>query len=110
MLLETAAFPVPSEILLPFVGYLVSERIFSFWPIVIYSTVAALLGSFIDYYLGLRLGSRFLTESSSLPWGSTGHLRRVQYCSIVMEQLPWLFSGSFLPQESSSHFLLARAE
>jgi len=79
MLLEAAAFPVPSEILLPFAGYLVSQGIFSFWLVVIYSTVAALLGSFIDYYLGLRLGSRFLTGSSSLPWVNAGHLRRVQF-------------------------------
>lgn len=38
MLLEAAAFPL------------------SFWLVVIYSTVATLLGSFIDYYVGLRLG------------------------------------------------------
>ncbi len=78
MLLEAAAFPIPSEIVLPFAGYLVSRGTLSFWLVVVYSTVAALAGSFIDYYVGLKLGNRFLTGSSSLPWIGVAHLRRAQ--------------------------------
>jgi membrane protein DedA with SNARE-associated domain len=60
MLLEAAAFPIPSEIVLPFAGYLVWQGTLSFWPVVIYSTIAAMIGSFVDYYLGLRLGALLL--------------------------------------------------
>lgn len=78
MLLEAAAFPVPSEIILPFAGYLVSQGRLSFWPVILVSTVAALIGSFIDYFLGWKLGASLLTEPSKLPYVNTAHLRRVQ--------------------------------
>jgi len=78
MLLEAAALPIPSEIVLPFAGYLVSQGTLSFWPVVIFSTIAALMGSFIDYYLGLRLGSGLLAGNSRLPFVNPDHLSRVK--------------------------------
>ena len=78
MLLEAAAFPVPSEIILPFAGYLVFQGSLSFWPVILISTVAALIGSFIDYYLGSKLGASLLTDPSKLPYVNPTHLRRVQ--------------------------------
>ena len=78
MLLEAAAFPIPSEIILPFAGYLVSKGALEFWPVILYTTVAALLGSFADYYLGLRLGSSFLTGQLKLPFIDAAHLQRAQ--------------------------------
>jgi len=77
MLLEAAALPIPSEIILPFAGYLVFKGNLSFWPVILVSTVAALLGSFIDYYLGLRFGTTLLTDASRLPYINAHHLSRV---------------------------------
>jgi len=78
MLLEAAAFPVPSEIILPLAGYLVSRGTLEFWPVIFYSTLAALIGSFIDYYLGWKLGGSLLTGRSRLPYIDPTHLRRVR--------------------------------
>jgi membrane protein DedA with SNARE-associated domain len=78
MLLEAAALPIPSEIILPFAGYLVFKGNLSFWPVILVSTVAALLGSFIDYYIGLRLGTALLTDTSRLPYVNAHHMGRVQ--------------------------------
>lgn len=75
MLLEAAAFPIPSEIVLPFAGYLVSRGTLSFWPTVVITTIAALIGSFVDYYLGLRLGG--LLDSAKIRFVNAEHLRRV---------------------------------
>lgn len=75
MLLESAAFPIPSEIVLPFAGYLVSKGTLSFWPTVVCSTIAALIGSFVDYYLGFRLGA--LLDSAKPGFVNTEHLWRV---------------------------------
>jgi len=72
MLLEAAAFPIPSEIVLPFAGYLVSKGALSFWPTVLVSTIAALIGSFVDYYLGF-----VLLNSTGPRFVNTEHLRRV---------------------------------
>ena len=78
MLLEAAAFPVPSELILPFAGYMVFRGYLDFWLVVFYSTVAALIGSFIDYYLGWKLGRAFFTGESRIPFVDPAHLRRVQ--------------------------------
>lgn len=77
MLLEAAALPIPSEIILPFAGYLVFKGVLSFWPLVLVSTIAALLGSFIDYYLGWKLGNALLANPSRLPYVKATHLSRV---------------------------------
>jgi len=77
MLLEAAALPVPSELVLPFAGYLVSRGDLDFWLVVLWSTVAALIGSFIDYYLGWKVGEPFFSGKWRIPFIDTAHLRRV---------------------------------
>jgi membrane protein DedA with SNARE-associated domain len=78
MLLEAAAFPVPSEIILPLAGYLVSRGAMQFWLVVAYSTAAAIIGSFIDYFLGWKLGSPFLSGQARLPYIDARHLKRTR--------------------------------
>ena len=57
MLMESAALPIPSEIILPFAGYLVYMGRLEFFSVLFVSTFAALIGSFVDYYFGLKLGA-----------------------------------------------------
>jgi membrane protein DedA with SNARE-associated domain len=76
MLLEAAAFPVPSEIILPLAGYLVSQGTLEFWSVVLFSTVAAVIGSFADYFLGWKLGSLLLNGQAKLPYIDAKHLQR----------------------------------
>ncbi len=78
MLLEAAAFPIPSEIILPLAGYLVSKGDLDFWLVVLYSSVAALLGSFVDYFLGWKLGRALLVGRTRLPYLDAAHFRRAQ--------------------------------
>jgi len=78
MLLEAAAFPVPSEIILPFAGYLVYEGQMGFLMVVSITTLASLIGSFIDYYLGFKLGQRLLAGMSPLRYINQQHLRRAE--------------------------------
>ena len=54
MLLESSSLPIPSEVILPFAGYLVSMGQLNVWITLIGATVAGLLGSLIDYYIGLK--------------------------------------------------------
>jgi membrane protein DedA with SNARE-associated domain len=77
MLLEAAALPVPSEIVLPFAGYMVSKGTLEFWPVVFISTLAALIGSFVDYFVGWKLGESLLTSKSRLRFVNGRHLQRV---------------------------------
>ena len=78
MLLESAAFPVPSEIILPLAGYLVFRGGLQFWPVVLLSTIASLIGSFVDYYIGWRMGSALVSGKARLPYVGTTSLRKAQ--------------------------------
>lgn len=61
MALESACIPIPSEIIMPFSGYLVFVEKFSFWPVVLWGTVGNLLGSVVAYFVGFY-GGRPLIE------------------------------------------------
>ena len=59
--LESAAIPIPSEIVLPFSGFLAASGRFNLVAVVIVATVANLIGSLILYAIG-RSGGRWLLE------------------------------------------------
>lgn len=52
MALENANIPIPSEVVLGFAGFLISQQIFSFWTTFAVACVAGLVGSVISYWLG----------------------------------------------------------
>jgi membrane protein DedA with SNARE-associated domain len=54
MILEASSLPIPSEVILPFAGFLVSSGQLDFWITLIIATVAAVVGSLIDYFIGLK--------------------------------------------------------
>jgi len=54
MLLETSSLPIPSEVILPFAGYLSFTGQFNVWIVVAVATAAGIFGSLIDYYIGLK--------------------------------------------------------
>lgn len=56
MAMESAAFPVPSEVVLPLAGYLVFLGKMNLGLAVADATVAGLVGAMVDYYLALWLG------------------------------------------------------
>jgi membrane protein DedA with SNARE-associated domain len=62
MALESASLPVPSEIVLPFAGYLVSIGEMNFWAAVLVSTTASITGALVDYYLAIWLGRPFVVR------------------------------------------------
>jgi membrane protein DedA with SNARE-associated domain len=53
MLLESSSLPIPSEVVLPFAGYLSSQGQLSLLPIILISTFAGIAGSLIDYCIGV---------------------------------------------------------
>jgi membrane protein DedA with SNARE-associated domain len=63
MLLESSSLPVPSEVVLPFAGYLVSQGQLSLWATIATSTLAGVIGSLIDYYVGMK-GISLLAQSN----------------------------------------------
>jgi len=54
MLLESSSLPIPSEVVLPFAGYLISQGQLNLWITISIATLAGVTGSLIDYYIGLK--------------------------------------------------------
>jgi membrane protein DedA with SNARE-associated domain len=65
MLLESTSLPVPSEVVLPFAGYLVSLGQLNFVWTVVLATIAGIAGSLVDYYIGWK-GWNFLSQQRIL--------------------------------------------
>jgi membrane protein DedA with SNARE-associated domain len=61
MLLESSSLPIPSEMILPFTGYVVSLGQLNLWWSIAVATAAGISGSLVDYYIGWK-GWNFLTQ------------------------------------------------
>jgi membrane protein DedA with SNARE-associated domain len=60
MAIESACIPLPSEVIMPFAGYLVSTGRFNLQLVATAGTVGCLLGSYIAYFVGAKGGRWFL--------------------------------------------------
>jgi membrane protein DedA with SNARE-associated domain len=61
MAIESACIPLPSEIIMPFAGYLVSRGEMNIWGVGIAGAVGCVLGSLVAYWVGMY-GGRPLIE------------------------------------------------
>ena len=61
MLLESCGIPMPSEVIMPFSGFLVADGKLNFWLVVLIGTLGNLVGSWLAYWIGLK-GGRLLIE------------------------------------------------
>jgi membrane protein DedA with SNARE-associated domain len=62
MTFESASAPIPSEVILPFAGYLVYQGSMTYVAAVATSAVAGVLGALIDFYLALLVGRSLLVK------------------------------------------------
>ncbi len=60
MTLESALLPIPSEITMPFAGYLARQGTLILWVVILVGTVGNLVGSLAAYYLGHVIEERAL--------------------------------------------------
>jgi membrane protein DedA with SNARE-associated domain len=56
MAIESACIPLPSEVIMPFAGYLVSTGRFSLQAVAIAGAIGCLLGSYVAYFVGATGG------------------------------------------------------
>ena len=61
MAIESACIPLPSEVIMPFAGYLVSRGVMNLWLVSLAGAVGCVVGSIGAYYVG-ALGGRPLVE------------------------------------------------
>ncbi|MFA6526294.1 MAG: DedA family protein [Candidatus Buchananbacteria bacterium] len=76
MALESMVVPLPSELVLPFSGFLSATGELNFWLVWIASIIGSLIGSLISYWMGAYGGERFvrkfgkylLLDAADLDW------------------------------------------
>jgi len=64
LFLEGTSLPIPSEVILPFSGYLVSTGRFDYWLALFIATSASVLGALVDYTIGYLLGDVITKRAS----------------------------------------------
>lgn len=62
MAIESACIPLPSEIIMPFAGYLVYKGEMNLWLVGISGAVGCCLGSFVAYWAGMYGGRPFIEK------------------------------------------------
>src|SRR6266480_1603892 len=56
MAIESACIPLPSEIIMPFAGYLVSRGQMNLWGVGLAGAIGCVLGSLVAYWVGMYGG------------------------------------------------------
>jgi len=56
--LESANIPIPSEVIIPFPGFLASRGVFNFWVVVLMGASGNLVGSLVSYYAAAKLDKK----------------------------------------------------
>jgi membrane protein DedA with SNARE-associated domain len=62
IVLESTLVPIPSELVMPFAGFMASQGEFSLPVILVINSVAALIGSSLCYWIGVVGGKPFLVN------------------------------------------------
>jgi membrane protein DedA with SNARE-associated domain len=74
MALESMIAPVPSELVMPFVGFLAAEGKFSIPTAIIFTSLGSLIGSLISYYMGLWGGRPLVLKAGRYLFLNHEHL------------------------------------
>lgn len=76
MALESMIAPIPSEIVMPFAGFLIVQGKFTLLSVALISAIGSVFGSLLSYWIGifggrrfiLRFGKYLLLDESHLEW------------------------------------------
>jgi len=78
MTMESMIFPVPSEAVMPFAGFLLYQNKMSFILIFIFSLVGSLLGSVMSYFIGFYGGRPLLIKYGKYLFLNEHHLSKTE--------------------------------
>lgn len=97
MAMESMLFPVPSEAVMPFVGFLVANGTFKFWPALALSVLGTLIGSVLSYWMGVygygflkKYGKYLLIDEHELEWSKNWFYRHGHISILTGRLIPVL--------------------
>jgi membrane protein DedA with SNARE-associated domain len=105
MAIESACIPLPSEVIMPFSGYLVSQGRFSLWGVSLAGALGCTLGSAVAYAAGayggrpfiLKYGRYFLISSHELDRADRWFARYGMAATFISRLLPVIRTFISLP-------------
>ena len=105
MAIESACIPLPSEIIMPFSGYLVSTGQFSMLGVTMAGAIGNVLGSLVAYYVGVwggrpfveRYGPYFLVSRRDLEMADRWFLKYGEAAVLISRMLPVVRTFISLP-------------
>lgn len=105
MAIESACIPLPSEVILPFTGYMVYLGQFELWPATLAATLGNLFGGLFAYYIGVwggrpfikRYGHYFFIKERELAWTERLFQRHGEVTVLLGRLLPIVRTFISLP-------------
>ncbi|PKP59303.1 MAG: hypothetical protein CVT89_01430 [Candidatus Altiarchaeales archaeon HGW-Altiarchaeales-2] len=74
MAMESTALPVPSEVVMPFAGFLVYDGKLNMLAVILTGAIGSLIGSLFSYYVGKIFGRAFILKYGKYVLITGGHL------------------------------------
>ncbi len=78
MALANSMIPIPSEVILPVAGYLVFLGQLNFWVVLIVSSIASLIGTLVDYWIGYYIGRAAILKYGRYVRLNENHLKTTE--------------------------------
>ncbi len=97
MALESMIVPVPSEAVMPFVGFQVSDGRWSFWPAVLSTSFGSILGSLLSYWMGCYGGKPLILKVGKYLFLNQRDLEMTERFFHQRKGVLTLFIGRFIP-------------
>jgi membrane protein DedA with SNARE-associated domain len=96
MVMESMVIPIPSELILPFAGFLISRGDFSFVTVMVAASLGSIVGSLISYYMGkyggnalvMRFGKYVLLDVEDLEKTEQWFEKRGEYTIFISRFIP----------------------
>jgi membrane protein DedA with SNARE-associated domain len=80
MALESACIPLPSEVILPMAGWMVSRGVFTLWGATLAGTLGGVIGSSVAYWVGIVGGRPLLERYGRYVLISTRDIDHAEWC------------------------------
>lgn len=96
MAIESACIPLPSEIIMPFAGFLVFKGEMTLWGVALAGAVGCVIGSIPAYYLGMyggrplveKYGKWVLISAKDLDWADNAFAKHGEIIIFIGRLLP----------------------
>jgi membrane protein DedA with SNARE-associated domain len=97
MALESMIFPLPSEAVMPFVGFLVEDKKMNLWLAILATSIGSIIGSLLSYAMGYYGGKPLVLKVGKYLLLNKRDLERTEAYFHKKSGAMTIFIGRFIP-------------